>query len=220
MKIVVYTSIFGGKDLLKENQFLSNDLDYICFTDREVSSKTWKVITKKPTHSDPCRSAKAFKILPHKFLPEYDYSVWIDGNFIVKKHPKDLIEKYLDGFNFAAHDHNDPKISDRRNCIYSEAKTCIAHRKDNPKTINKQIEKYKQEYYPANHGLTTNMNIIRKHNQKDVIKAMEMWWDEIENGSRRDQLSFNYIAWKLNFKFNYMKGNSRNNNYFQMTSTH
>ena len=94
MKIAVYTSIFGGKDLLKENQFLSNDLDYICFTDREVSSKTWKVITKKPTHSDPCRSAKAFKILPHKFLPEYDYSVWIDGNFIVKKHPKDLIEKY------------------------------------------------------------------------------------------------------------------------------
>ena len=28
---------------------LSNDLDYICFTDREVSSKTWKVNFWPPT---------------------------------------------------------------------------------------------------------------------------------------------------------------------------
>ncbi len=220
MKIAVYTSIFGGKDLLKENQFLSNDLDYICFTDREVSSKTWKVIAKKPTHSNPCRSAKAFKILPHKFLPEYDYSVWIDGNFIVKKHPKDLIEKYLNGFNFAAHDHNDPKISDRRNCIYSEAKACISLRKDAPDLINKHINQLVVDNYPANNGLISGGVLIRKHNEDDVVRNMNDWWKEIEWGSKRDQLTFNYIAWKNNFNFNYMIGNIRNNDYFEMTNTH
>lgn len=220
MKIAVYTSIFGGKDSIKENQFLSNDLDYICFTDKEVESDTWKVIIKKPTHKDPCRSAKAYKILPHKFLPEYDYSIWIDGNFVVRKHPRDLIEKYLDGCNFAAHDHNDQKISDPRKCIYSEAQACINLGKDKPLSIIEHMSKYRGMGYPENNGLTTNMLIIRRHNQNDVIKAMEMWWSEIENGSRRDQLSFNFVAWKLDLKFNYLKGNSRDNEYFKMVSGH
>ena len=43
---------------------------------------------------------------------------------------------------------------------------------------------------------------------------MEDWWSEIKYNSKRDQLSFNYIAWKNNFKFNYIPGQTRNNKYF------
>ena len=43
---------------------------------------------------------------------------------------------------------------------------------------------------------------------------MEDWWTEIKYGSKRDQLSFNYVAWKNKTKFNYMDGDSRNNQYF------
>ena len=49
---------------------------------------------------------------------------------------------------------------------------------------------------------------------------MEDWWTEIKYGSRRDQLSFNYIAWKNNFKFNYLEGDSRKNEYFLQTGPH
>jgi hypothetical protein len=44
---------------------------------------------------------------------------------------------------------------------------------------------------------------------------MEDWWTEIKYGSRRDQLSFNYVAWKNNLKFNYIEGDSRDNKYFK-----
>ena len=60
-----------------------------------------------------------------------------------------------------------------------------------------------------------------KHNQKDVIKAMEMWWDEIENGSRRDQLSFNYAAWKTKTGFNWIKQDIRDDGYvLEVKHTH
>jgi hypothetical protein len=43
---------------------------------------------------------------------------------------------------------------------------------------------------------------------------MEDWWTEIKYNSKRDQLSFNYCAWKNGLKFNYMDGDSRDNEYF------
>ena len=55
--------------------------------------------------------------------------------------------------------------------------------------------------------------MLRRHNEKDVIDTMEMWWEEIKYGSRRDQLSFNYCAWKSNLNFVYLKGDIRNDGY-------
>ena len=43
---------------------------------------------------------------------------------------------------------------------------------------------------------------------------METWWNEIKYNSKRDQLSFNYIAWKNNLKFNYIEADARDNKYF------
>jgi hypothetical protein len=40
---------------------------------------------------------------------------------------------------------------------------------------------------------------------------MEDWWIEIKYGSKRDQLSFNYIAWKNGFNFVYLQGDGKMN---------
>ena len=47
--------------------------------------------------------------------------------------------------------------------------------------------------------LTVNENTIGS--VSDVIKVMEDWWLELKYGSKRDQLSFNYTAWKNSFNF-------------------
>ena len=86
--------------------------------------------------------------------------------------------------------------------------------KDDPKTILKQFDKYAKLGYPANNGLITGMVILRRHNERDCIETMEDWWTEVKYGSKRDQLSFNYSAWKNDLKFNYMDGDSRDNEYF------
>ena len=76
------------------------------------------------------------------------------------------------------------------------------------------MERYQKEGYPRHNGLITGMVILRRHNEKDCIKVMEHWWTEIKYGSKRDQLSFNYVAWKNKLKFSYIDGDSRINQYF------
>jgi hypothetical protein len=82
----------------------------------------------------------------------------------------------------------------------------------------KQVKRYEDEGYPRQNGLGTTMVLVRRHNEKDCIKLMENWWTEIKYNSKRDQLSFNYIAWKYKVKFNYIDGDSRNNKYFKRST--
>ena len=79
-KTVIYTAIFGGKDNLIEPKFIPEGCGFVCFTDQDFVSNVWQVKKVKPKFEDPVRSAKIYKILPHKFLSEYEISVWIDGN--------------------------------------------------------------------------------------------------------------------------------------------
>lgn len=232
-KIVIYTAIFGGKDDLIEPEFISDNCDFVCFTDGNFKSDIWQIRKVKPIFDDPVRNAKIYKILPHKYLPEYKYSIWADGNMVARGNVNELVEKYLPKANLAIFDHTQLRkrfkklfwIKDKKqcyDCIYREAEHLLqlekeGNYKDNADLIKKQIAKYRREGYPENNGLIVGMVIARRHNESDVIKSMEDWWQEIRQYSRRDQLSFNYIAWKNNLNFTYIKGDSRRNKYFLHT---
>jgi hypothetical protein len=218
-KIVIYTAIFGGKDELLEPAFLPEGCDFVCFTDSELSSRAWQIRREIGFSDDPVRNAKMYKILPHKFLPEYEYSIWIDGNILLRGDCNALISKYLSNSNIAFFDHAQTKL-DPRSSVYEEAASLLAmadkgKAKDDPELIKRQIERYRTDGYPGDNGLIVGMEIVRRHNSLDVIQAMEAWWSEIQSQSRRDQLSFNYVAWKNKLNFAYISGDSRNNAYFR-----
>ena len=221
MKIAVYTSIFGKYDILHENQFQMDGVDYLCFTDENLQSNTWNIIKSTSIYNDSNRNAKKYKILPHRYLKDYDYSIWIDGNILVISDIRDLVKKN----KYQVFDHN-KTVLDPRDCIYQEYNAIIqlgqqsGNYKDNPQIMYKQVNRYLKEGYPPNNGLATNPILLRKHNDLNIIKTMEDWWVEIKHGSRRDQLSFNYVAWKNNFKFSYLEGDSRKNEYFLQTGKH
>ena len=217
-KIVIYTAIFGGKDVLLEPKCTPRNCDFVCFSDTDFESKVWQVNKVKATNTDPVRAAKIYKILPHKYFPQYEYSIWVDGNILVKRNPVRLIRKYLKTCNMAAYNH--VKDDDSRDCVYDEYEALLVLNKkgmykDDPDIMKRQIACYKEQNYPAHNGLITAKVLVRRHNEKDVVDTMKDWWREIESGSRRDQLSFNYVAWKNKFKFKYINGNSRRNWYFR-----
>jgi hypothetical protein len=214
---VVYTSIFGGYDDVQK-QNLSDGWDWHCFSEE----------TRLPIYEDNNRNAKRFKVLPHRHLQDYEYSIFMDGNMIVRGNIDELIDKYLSDANVAFFSHNN-NLLDSRDCAYKEAETIfqlgeknvqitpergILNYKDNPNIIKQQMERYSMVGYPKDNGLITGMVILRRHNEKDCIETMEDWWAEIKYNSKRDQLSFNYCAWKNGLKFNYMAGDSRDNEYF------
>lgn len=215
---VMYTTIFGGKDKLMEPRYVSSNFDYICFTDQDFKSKVWQIKKVTPSHKDPVRAAKIYKILPHKYLSEYEYSIFADGNLEIRGDLNKLIDRHLDKKNMATFDHKN--LYDSWDCIYEEARQCTrltkkGSYKDKPELMQKQVDYYRKQGYPECNGLISGMILVRRHNKNDVIKTMEDWWKEIEQWSRRDQLSFNYVVWKNNFKFTYIPGDSRNNEFFK-----
>jgi len=225
IKKVIYTTIFGGYDNLVEPHYIPEGWDFICFTDADLKSDVWKIVKVKTFYNDNTRNAKQFKVLPHRHLLDYDYSIFIDGNMTVRNNPDELIDNYLNTSNVAFFNH-DKNLLDPRDCIYKEAEVIFefgrrnGNYKDNPELIRTQMQKYYDKGYPANNGLITGMVIMRKHNEKDCVEVMEDWWLEIKYNSRRDQLSFNYVAWKNKTNFNYLPGDSRDNKWFVSLGKH
>jgi hypothetical protein len=86
--------------------------------------------------------------------------------------------------------------------------------KDNMDIIHAQVDRYKKEGYPENNGLARTTVMFMRHNEDDVKQQMDTWWGEMKYGSRRDQISFNYSAWKNDFKFNYIQEDIDDNPYF------
>lgn len=138
---VVYTVITGGYDVLREPEYVDKELDYICFTDnRELHSDIWKIrVIENAENLDNTRLARKHKILCHRFLPEYDYSVYVDGKIQIMGNLKAYIEKYSKGSAMLCFPHH------VRQCAYEEAQICIVLGLDDEELIKKQMEGYRQE---------------------------------------------------------------------------
>ena len=227
-KIAVYTALFGDYSGLIEQPKIDG-VDYYCYTDRtDYVSKVWNIVqVPKPISGDDTRSNRYYKILPHLHLDRsYEVSVYIDGNILILRDFSDIVKMALDRAKMACFDHAQNKI-DPRDCIYEECEAIkeIALTdgvfKDDLQVMEQQMDRFRQEGYPDNHGLITAPILIRKHFDKDVIKLMEAWWHIVKNESKRDQLSFNYVAWKLDFKQLYLiEGDVRKGNPWFHTISH
>lgn len=222
--IAIYTSIFGA-DVKLYPQPSIKGVDYICFSDRMHKANGWKVIVSpKIYENDDVRNNRYYKILPHKVLKEYDYTIYIDGNFLILKSPLALIEQQMRDCNMLAFDHSQTE-NDRRDCIYKEYEAILelyekkGILKDDLVLIKTQIDFYRSNNYPEKNGLIKGGVLIRKHNEPDVVTAMERWWYFIQNYSKRDQLSFNYVAWETGLKYKFLPGDIRRGNpWFYMVS--
>lgn len=180
--MIGFTCITGRYDRLRE---FHTPFPKICFTDQPVTSLTWKVQRIRATP----KIFREIKICPHRFLPEHDRSVWIDGHL-------ELIDlSILEGkTGFWLMQHRD------RQCVYDELQACIEQKKDNVKTMTEQVNFYATQGYPKNNGLCATGVMIRDNNP-EYYPILEAWWSEVKHKSVRDQLSFNYIAWKYNLQF-------------------
>lgn len=218
--VVVYTAITNKSndyDDLKEQPSTARNtgVDFVAFLEAGIESKTWTCQQINKGLPDPNRNAKIHKILSHKYFPDKMYSLWIDGSvsiefpFSIER----LIEIYLADADIALFKHTE------RHCIYQEANICIQRRLDDPAIIKKQIEKYTKDGHPSNAGLGECTILLRRHTEQ--IKAFnEAWWQEIVAGSRRDQISFSYLARKMGIKIRYFPGHLRSPNYLFTRELH
>lgn len=204
-KKVIFTCITGNYDALAEPIRKYGKYDYICFTDNpNLTSTVWE-IRKMPQdvmHLDQTRQQRMVKICPHKYLPEYDLSIWVDGNTSLDFDFDKYINTFVDDDNCVF-----VKKHPVRTCAYQERMTCERMKKDDPQVMKKQMDRYKKEGFPEKYGLPETNFMVRFHNDERCKKLMDTWANEVANGSKRDQLSFSYSVWKTKVKVKYFKAN-------------
>ena len=76
-KIAVYTVLVGKYDNLQQPEYISDDFDYICFSNDIPHDHigVWKVHKFDYTNSNRVRDSRFPKLNPHLLLPDYDFSV-------------------------------------------------------------------------------------------------------------------------------------------------
>ncbi|MBR3214728.1 MAG: glycosyltransferase [Methanosphaera sp.] len=210
-RMVVYTAVTGTYDEPLIPQERIDGFDYICFTDNPfLKSDFWDIRPIDSEGLNATQTARMYKILAHKYLSDYDYSLWIDTNIEIIGDIRDFINKYSVNNKLLAFKHP------QRDCIYDEADECIRLKKDEMDNIIPQINRYRDEGYPEHNGLISSGILFRKHNDPDVICVMEDWFGQIIEGSYRDQLSFNYVCYKNNFTYDATDSYIFKNEYFQI----
>ena len=200
-RVVIYTAISGRYDTLKRQSSAATvGARQVAFVDdetrRSVMPAGWRLESIGSRDTDANRAAKYPKVLAHRALPEAGVSLWMDASvLLVAPFPiQRLVELFLADADLCVFEH------DRRGCVYEEARHCIALGLDEPDTIARQMARYRDDGFPPNAGLAEATVILRRHTPQ--IEAFnERWWQEIRGGSRRDQLSFPYVARKLGLPY-------------------
>lgn len=189
--IDIYTCITAGYDDLKK-QPVQKGVRYAAFVEGVTRPlPPWKIYGVPPAaeeESDPTRRARKLKALAHKILPEAEYSLWVDGCFLIR--PDFRIERFIrlmgdrDILTFQ---------HPRHDCTYEHAEGIVKFGLDRSLTVAAQMLRYREAGFPEHAGMVQTNVLLRRHTEA-VRRFNEKWWEEIRAGSRRDQLSFVYAA--------------------------
>ncbi len=194
----VFSAITGGYDSIRDPEVVDDRLDYYLFTDSDnIQSDVYKVIkVDNEEVLDPVRLSKKIKIIGNwEYLPEYDFTIWMDGKLQITGDLMGYIKEYSKGAPLLCFNHYN------RDDLYEEARVCSSIGIDYPEIIQKQVERYRAEGFPERYGLIDACLLVKDNKSESLKRAMNDWWTEVKNGSKRDQLSFSYAFWKNNVIF-------------------
>lgn len=218
-KVKVYTAITGGKNTLLQPLHPDKEVDYICFADSQQQDPgVWQIhtipdsiisrFTSDLGNVDHTRVAKFFKLQPHTIpqLADADATLWVDGSIKLKmknisRFMKDMFLGQEKDFVVFA--------NPERKSVAEEVEYCIRNEKDDADILLRQLTSYLGNSFPDSRGLINGSCILRKTKKAEIIRFNDIWWQDILSFSKRDEISFPYLAWLHNFDFGLFPWNSR-----------
>lgn len=232
MKMTAYTCVTGGYDSIDgivDSQFDKGDssqCSYVIFTDQVDQPEErngWLVLpcfyypreaANDAQHAPPSgchtpqRMSRWHKVNSHALFPG-EMTVWFDGSQV----PTSIFT--LDAFqNMLAPQYSIATFRHpERECLYDELEACIRYQKDDPQEMRAQVARYAKAGYPENNGMVETACVVRA-GDTSAAEFNRRWWQEIENHSVRDQLSFNYAAFVLGLPYGRVPGSRDSTEYF------
>ena len=210
MRTVCMTAITGARGRLIQDNPTVGGAEFVCYTDDgSTRSNTWKVMPaydgyKITPEMDSyqlreanTRNAKHHKVMMHEYA-DCDCSLWIDSSATLRKSVAEIVDRYMGDHDIVFFPHW-VRSGPGRTCAYTEAKVVVNWGIDHREVVEPQMERYRGEGYPEENGLSYGGFILRRHTE-EVRRFNCLWWDEIRQHSRRDQLSLDYCLWKTGLK--------------------
>lgn len=194
---VVYSCITGGYDEIKDPGFISDELDHVFLTDDpSLKSDVWDVrLIPNPDNLSPGMLARRVKLFPWNYLSDYDYSVWIDGKIQPVADINEYIHTYARSESMLCFNHYEARG------IADEARIIKEMGKASPDIIEAQLNSCTNKGYPQDINSVDTCVLVRTHHDDKLQIVMSDWWDEINQWSIRDQMSFGYCCWKNDFVY-------------------
>ena len=193
----IYTCALGGyEDAIYLHKI--NNYDMFYFTD--CFNSMYECIKRKIKPmlifelENSILQQRSIKSCPNKYLPgNYNRSIWLDGNLF-------SLLVNLDSYDIITNDIVCFQHPERKN-IEQEIDKLLELNIVNIKSINKMKILYKDNnYLPIEHNqLHETCILVRKHNES--INNINEEWEKCINICHRDQLSFDFLLWKHNVKY-------------------
>ena len=201
-KIIVYSCLIGDYDnVINFNK--QKGYDYVLFTDQNITNVNWTILPipkeVQNLNVSDIKKQRYIKINPHKFFKNYDLSIYIDANYIIKGDLNDFLKKILNPLDNIYITHL--KFGKDLKVAIKDAKT---NKLDNHTLLDTIEKRYFDKRITRKPGIVNAGLIIRKHLKEDCITLMEKWWEEVERYSHVDGFEFNYAAYMTKIRFLYI----------------
>lgn len=195
MPRVLYTVNVGRYDKLRAAPRLAG-WHCIYFSDRPLplwararDNLGWEVrlLDALGGGEEAARRSREPKLLPHRYLAEFDYSLYVDANILVRQDPTPLLQEL--GW---------PDVLTTRHpfraTLGEEVESCILEGKAPAEVLRAQLDSYRERGLPPEAPLYENNVLARRHASAGAVRLAEAWWSAFAAHPHRDQLSLPWVV--------------------------
>lgn len=185
VRLAVVSSIIGPFDALPiQPAAYADRVDFFVVTDRMFEPLgPWRPVVCPVEHPNPRIRSRYAKANLAALFPAYEWTLWVDGNVALLVDPLDFLEAQTDAqTDVAFFGHVD------RSSIIEEVEACHRYGKDRLAVMMDELGHTLPEGRELD-DLLVNGSVFFARTAGAAQDFGALWWDMIQSGSQRDQLS-------------------------------
>jgi hypothetical protein len=176
LRICLYTAVFGADPDPLPVLSPAEGVDHLCLTDRPRIAPGWRQVIVVPGTGRPALDAAMVRILPHRFLPDHDASLYVAPDLMVAGRTAALLARCLQAGSFAAWP--DPLRAD----VALDAAADLATLEHDPDPVLDRLADLAAAGLPQDSGLIDLSVLWRRHGAERVRALMDLWWRDVAAG--------------------------------------
>jgi TOD1/MUCI70, glycosyltransferase-like domain len=210
MRCVLYACTDLAYDQIFSPVTRTPGVDFVLYADRRprlVRGWQWRPLPPSAQGLSPALANRYCKFFPHEILPEAELSIYVDANTLILADLRPLIAEFLaSDADIGLFPHME-RMNIAEELAFGRAVGRIPP--EDAARGEAQLRFYRDEGLPPDHVLTENAVLFRRHDRPALAPAMQLWWEQLERFTKRDQLSLPYVLhtsdlrtflWDWNYK--------------------